>query len=309
MAELCDCEGGLSSLHRKRDCKSFLKKAVHILPMQRKGTVGKNFIDLTTIPVPESIFKGLFNAVNPKDRLHVIYDIKNTAFDPQEGATEDWQDGTSSKLRDGHLQMTFIIPETDLNFIGNSMDLECRNPDLYLYLADGSIVGYADRDTIGADKKLYPLPVDRWDVLETPITTDEGVAKVAVTIYFSNEMSYKKWVVMSPTEHMFDETENYEPMEAKLALGATATTATAMEVTATMAGFGILGNSIGLTGLGVTDLALTSNGAPVTILTVVESPVNTYTLTFASQTSGDQLIATLAPVSNYVSNAVTDLVP
>lgn len=306
MAELCECEGGLSSLNRKRDCRDFLKKAIHIMPMQRKANGAKNNIDVSTVPVPESLFNTMFKASGAA-RLHIIYDIKNTAFETQDGATEDWADGTSSKLRDGHLQMTFVVPETDLSFIGNSADLECKNPDTYLYLADGSIIGYADRNTIGADQKLYPLPVDRWEVVETPLTTDDGVAKVEVTVHFSNEMSYKKWIVLKANQHDFDDSENYEAIDANLTAGVA--TLTSLQTTANLDGFGILGNSVPLTGLLPADFVVTVAGSPSPVLTAVESPNGTYLLTFTTAISLDEITATLAPASDYASNTVVTTAP
>ena len=306
MAELCACDGGLSSLSRKRDCRDFLKKAVNVMPIARQANGVKNFIDLTTIPVADSVFKALFRAP-AKKRLHIIYDVKNTAFETQDGATEDWADGTSSKLRDGHLQMTFIVPETDLGFIGNSQDLECRNPDLFLYLADGSIVGYGDRDTIGTDKKLYPLPVDRWEVVETPLTTDDGVAKVEITVMFSNTMSYKKWIVLKADQHAFDETENYEAIDANMTAGAV--TVSSLEVKVALDGFGILGNTVPLTQLLPADFVVTVAGAPSPVLTATETPTGTYLLTFAPATSADTIAAKLAPTGEFVSNTVTAVAP
>lgn len=308
MAELCACDGGLSSLNRKRDCRDFLKKAVHVMPIARQANGVKNFIDLATIPVPEAVFEGMFRAP-AKERLHIIYDIKNTAFETQDGATEDWADGTSSKLRDGHLQMTFVVPETDLGFIGNSQDLECRNPDLYLYLADGTIVGYGDRDTIGSDKKLYPLPVDRWEVVKTPLTTDDGVAKVEITVHFSNTMSYKKWIVLKADQHQFDETENYEAVEANMILGSTATTTTAIEVEVTMDGYDILGNKVPVTGLELTDFIVKVNGTPDNLSAISETN-GIYTLTFsAPQSSTDVVTVELAPSAGYLADVVTDVIP
>ena len=308
MADLCECGGGLSSLRRPRDCRDFLKKAVHIMPIQKKAGGTKNSIDVSTVPVPESVFKTMFTAPGA-ERLHIIYDIKNTAFETQDGTTEDWADGTSSKIRDGHLQMTFIVPETDIMFIGNSSDLECKNPDLYLYLADGSIVGYGDRDTIGSDQKLYPLPVDRWEVVETPLTTDDGVAKVEITVMFSNTMSYKKWIVLKPSQHEFDESENYEAKLANVALGSTATTASAIEVEVTLDGYDILGNKVPKTGLEISDFIVNVNGTP-DVLSAIAEVNGVYTLTFSTpQSSTDVVTVELAPSSGYLGDVVTDVIP
>lgn len=276
------------------------------MPIQRKAGGTKNSIDVSTLPVPEATFEGMFRS-SEAERLHIIYDIKNTAFETQDGATEDWSDGTSSKLGDGHLQMTFVVPETDIMFIGNSSDLECKNPDLFLYLADGSIVGYGDRDTIGAEQKLYPLPVDRWKVVETPLTTDDGVAKVEITVMFSNSMSYKKWIVLKPSQHEFDESENYEATEANMTSGAVTTSS--LEVTVTLDGYGVLGNAVPLTGLLPTDFEVTVAGTPSPVLTAPEAPSGTYLLTFTAATSLDAITATLAPAGDYMSNTVTEVAP
>jgi hypothetical protein len=304
----CLCDSQIKSLYQKQDCKSFLKKAVNVLPILRKGGGVKNFIDISAIPVPETTFQSMFQDADPSKRLHAIYDIKNTSFAPQDGATEDWQDGTSSKLRDGNLQMVFIVPETGIDFIGSSKDLECKSPDLFLYLADGSIVGYADRDTIASDQKVYPLPVENWSIVESPLTTDEGVAKVEVTVNFSNSMDYNKWIVISPSENDFDETANYEPIGANLSLAATTTTTT-LNVQVNMNGFGVLGNSVPISALAVPDFSLTSNLVSEAILTVTEVSAGLYIISFQSQTSGDSLVLSLASASGYSAPVLTELVP
>lgn len=309
MAELCDCsEKGIGSLRQEKDCKKVLQKVVAPMPIQRKDGGIKASIDVSTVPVPESLFQGMFLEPESGKRLHVIYDIKNTAFEPQDGVTVDWEDGTSSTVRDGNLQMTFIVAETNPIFNGNVKDLDCKNPDTYLYLADGSIVGYADRNEIASDQKVYPLPVQKWTTVVTPIKSDTGVPQVAVTIDFPNSMSYKNWVVIAPDEHDFDISENYEAKGALLVQGTAPTTATSLEVKATLYGYGILGNSSLINGLGIADFLIDNNGTPVTILTATASATG-YVLTFASQTSGDTLITNLAPASGYVSDKVTTLVP
>ena len=309
MAKECLCGGGIGSLHRKKDCKKFLKKAINIMPIQREAGGVKNFIDATTVPIPESVFEAMFLEADAEKRLHIVYDIKNTAYEPQEGTSQEWEDGTSSNLTDGNLQMTFIIPETDIDFIGNAGGLTCKNPDTYLYLKDGSIVGYADRNTIATEQKVYPLPVDKWTIVETPLSTDTAVAQVAVTIDFANIMDYGNWIIIQPSEHEMDETANYEPAGANLVLGATPTTATAIEVVATLDGSGLTGNSVPINGLTAADFALTVNTVTEPILTVTESPTGTYTITYASQGSGDTISASLAPTSGYVAPVVSSLVP
>jgi len=309
MAELCDCSNkGVSSLRQEKDCKNVLKKVVAVMPIQRKDDGVKSFIDITTLPVPATTFQAMFLEPDSGKRLHCVYDLKNTAFEPQDGVNVDWEDGTSSTVRDPNLQMTFIVAETNPIFNGNVKDLDCKKPDTFLYLADGSMVGYADRNTISVDKKVYPLPVQKWTTVVTPITSDTGVPQVAVTIDFPNSMSYKNWVVIAPDEHDFDISENYEAKGALLVQGTTATTATSLEVKATLYGFGILGNSSLINGLTIADFLIDNNGTPVTILTATAS-VTGYVLTFASQTSGDTLITNLAPASGYVSDKGTTLVP
>lgn len=310
MAEKCLCDSGLKSLHTKRKCKDYLRKVNHALPIMRANKDGvANSIDISTVPIPESVFAGMFNAADPLARLHAIYDVKNTAFEPQDGTTEDYSDGTSTKLQDGHLQFTFLVPETNIGFIGNSKSLECQNPDMFLYLADGSIVGYADRDKINDEQKVRPLPVDRIEVSETPISTDDAVAKIEVTVHFSKDMDYGMWIIIAPGEHEFDVTKNYEPAGAKMVKGTTPTTTTSIEVVVSQEGFGIMGNSVPHTGLVAADFELTSNGTPVTPLTPVESPAGTYLISFTAQTSGDEIKVSLAPTSGYVAPVVTDLVP
>lgn len=310
MALECLCGGGVGSLHLKRDCKESLKKVNAVLPIQRKGGGTKNFINAATLPIPESVFKGMFLNIDSAKRLHGIYDIKNTAFEAQDGTNKDWDDGTSSKISNGNQTFQFVIAETDMGFISEALGLECKNPDVFLHTVDGKIIGYADRDTIAADKKVYPLPVDRWELTNiTPTGTDSEVAMVGVTIHFSNSMDYKNWVVINADQHEFDETENYEAQAANLVAGSTPTTLTTIEVVASENGYGILGNSVPITGLAPADFVVNVNGSPEVVTSLSETPSGTYELTFANGVTTDAITVALAPTTGYISQTVTDVLP
>lgn len=308
MAE-CECGNGLKSLHLDRDCKKYLRKASDIMFIQGKGSAGKNSIDLSTIPIPESVFTGLFQAQDPIDRLHILYDVKNTEFDIIDGNTFDWADGTSTKITKDGLTLMFIVPETSIGFNGNVTDLECKNPQAFIRTVDNQIVGYGNPDTIASDQKLYPLPIESIKTKVMPMGTDDNIPNVEVLITFRRTMDYGNWIVINSDQHEFDVAENYEPKDAVFVRTSTAVTATTMEVKVSERGNGILGNSVPIVGLLPTDFVVTSNGSPVVLAAAPESPAGTYLLTFASQTNGDQLKASLAPTSGYVGSVVTELVP
>lgn len=309
MSTECECGNGLKSLHQDKDCKKYLRKASDIMFMQGSGSNGKNSIDLSTIPIPESVFKGLFQAQESIDRLHVLYDVKNTTFEIIDANTVEWSDGTSSKITNDGLTLMFIVPETSVVFNGNIKDLECKNPQAFIRTVDNQIVGYGNPDTIASDQKLYPLPIEDIKVKVMPMGTDDSVANAEVLITFKKSMDYGRWIVVNSDQHEWDVAENYEPKDAVLARTSTAVTTTTMEVTVAERGNGILGNSVPIVGLLPAEFASTANGSVLAVASAPESPAGTYLLTFTAQTSGDQLKASLAPTSGFVSDVVTELVP
>lgn len=295
----CICDSGLPQMYRSKKCSGYLKRAVDFMFIERLSLDGTpNAIDLSTTPVPESVLTAMFNDSDIHKRLHIVSNVKNFEQSTQAPKEQDFNDGTSVRLSDGFLQIKFLVPETNVEFIGAIYDLECKNPDMYVRTEDAQLLGYADPATIGQDQKLYPLPVDRIMIVPSPFTTTSEVAMVEVTVNLSISMDYKKWIVLESDEYVFDDTKNYEPQQAYLTQTGTSTSTSAV-IVATLAGQGILGNGVPLSGLLSTDFAITGGAA---ITSIAESPSGTYTLTGTGFAAAQVL--TLATSTGYIGSLI-----
>lgn len=309
----CVCNSGVGSLFQKRDCRGALARATSLIVVSRKDvTRALNNIDLTTVPVPNSFFKEKFLNPDGTKRFHAIYDIKNVDYANRENRNVDYNDGTSDLVATGGLDFTFITPKSNIGFIANSQELTCSNPDIYLVLEDGSIVGYANPDTVATDKKLFPLPVENWEITKySPTNTGDNVAHSEFTLHFSNQMDLGNWVILGKTEHLFDILDNYEGIGATLAV-TTPASVTSISVKATFeTTHTIAGNTVPVQGLLNTDFVLKVNGVVEPILTVTETPVGTYAITYATQASTDIVSVSFSSTNQFgvVATSVTSMIP
>lgn len=304
----CVCGTGLPQFQFGK-CKEYIKNVTSIIVAPMSGNDGiKNSLDLTTIPVPESTFISSFNHPNPTKRFHLISGIKNWTPATAESQLQTWDDGTTTKLQNGQISVSFVVPETSPLAMYAYGSLECVNPGVMFIDVANTIVGDADPETIASDKKLYFLPVERWDVTPT-FGSATAVAMVTVTIYFKTNFDLSRMRMLKGNQHDLDTAFDYEPQGAVLANGSAATTTTSMQVEVTYSDGGILGNNAPVTGLSEQSFVVTESGTPVPVLTATEGAAGVYVLTFAAQTSADVLIASLSSSSGYVGNTVSTVVP
>lgn len=304
----CVCGTGVNQLYQKRACRSALSKVVHVSFMANKGTSGQNYIDLSTTPISESIFLDLYSAENGLDRLHTVYDIKNTEYENRDFRTVDYNDGSSDRLGGGGLDLQFITKKSDLDFITNVQDLGCANPYVFLHLADNKIVGYADRDKVASDQKLYAIPVENIEITKfNPTNTDDDTAHVEITIHFDETMDLEKWVVVEAGEHEWNNTSNYEPAQVvMLPNSGTSTSNVIVEVYLNTTG--IMGNRLPFTGLVLADFKCTVNGVNDTIISASESPDGKYTITTTATLTSNDVVMISLDKSGYIADPVSQIV-
>lgn len=302
----CVCESGLPQLYLGA-CRDYIKKVSTVLPLQlvaKDGTL--NSIDLTAIPVPESVFTAMFKQSDSTKRLHYLSGLKNFLGEMSENKLKTWDDDTTTKLSDGQLKVSFIVPEASPLHAYYMQGLECNNPGVYLQTESNQLIGYGNPSTIATDKKLYPIPVERWGIQANPFTSSSEVAQVMITIYFPISLNLGNMVIMNGSEHQLIANKNYEAKPVVLTVGALTATTTSVNVKATRPSGGILGNTAPISGLLVVDFKIYNRTtlAVVPVVSVSETPAGNYVLTFAAQTSADVL-----EVTSGVSNMVTIAIP
>lgn len=307
----CVCESGLEQMYLAQ-CKDYIKRVSAVMPLQlvaNDGTV--NAISLSTIPVPESVFLNLFNDSNATKRMHYLAGIKNFAGTPAEPTLQSWDDGTTTELANGQLSVAFVIPETSPMAQYAMQSLHCANPGTFFKTEAGQIIGYANPETIATDKKLYPIPVERWQVVANPFTSSTEVAMVTVTIFFPISLDLGRFTIMNQDEYVMIPNRNYEARKAIISNGTAPATVTSANVVVSRASGGILGNTAPVSGLLFSDFDVlnATTLAPVVVLTAVEAPAGNYVLTFATQVSADVLKVNLNSGSGSVSNTATVTIP
>lgn len=310
MSFICVCGDGLPQMKLDK-CRKYIKNVVSVMPIEVTGNDGvNNFIDLSINPVPESTFLTMFGEQNASKRLHLIRNIKNWTPTTADPVLQTWDDGTTTKLQDGQFSASFIVPETSPLAQYAISAVECANPGVYLIDNSGTIVGYADPDTIATDQKLFPIPVERWQVVTMPTSSATAVANVTVTIFFPINMNLSYWIMLNSDQHELNTWSDYELQGMNIEIGTQPTTTTTVNVVVTTSSDGILGNSQPVSGLGVTAFSIIEGGiTPVTVASLVENAPGDYTLTFTALTSGDEITVSLLPASGFVGNSVVELIP
>lgn len=307
----CLCEQGTPQMYKAK-CAKIIKKVTDVMPIQKVANDGTlNSINLGVIPIPEINFTALFNKADASKRMHHLTGLKNFEETPGEAKLKTWNDDSTTKLSDGPRMITFIIPDTSPQLAGFLTALECGANATFLKTIGNQLIGYADPKTIASDKRLYPLPVERWEVKANIFATDSETAMTAINIYFPATFNIGNIVVVEGDEHLMVENKYYEAKPAIVKAGATPPTTTTMNVLVTRPSGGILGNSAPVSGLLLPDFFVQNitTASPITVLTVIETPAGDYALTFAAQSSLDQVDTSLIGTSGYVSNVSTQLIP
>lgn len=307
----CLCDQGTPQMYQEK-CAKIIRKVTDVMPIQKVASDGTmNSIDLSVIPIPEATFTALFNNADHSKRMHHLSGLKNFEETPGEAKLKTWNDDSTTKLSDGPRMITFIVPETSPQLAGTLTALECGANATFLKTIGNQLVGYANPNTIATDKKLHPLPVERWEVKANIFATDSETAMTAITIYFPSTFEIGNIVVVEGDQHMMTANKNYEAKPAIVKAGVTPATTSSANVIVSRPSGGILGNSAPVSGLLLTDFAVfnTTTALAVVPLTAVESPAGNYVLTFAPQTSADSLRVSLVGTSGYVSNTIVIAIP
>lgn len=304
----CVCGEGMPQLRRDK-CPDFIKNMAAIMPMQLNAADGSaNFINLDPLPVAESVFTSLFNATDSTKRLHWIGDVQNWTPTMGEPILQTWDNGTTTKLQNGQLSASLVVPSTSPLVQYALGALECVNPGVYLMDVANTIVGYANPDAIETDKKLYPIPVQKWQVDSNPFGSATSVAMSTVTIFFPVNLKFDHLIMLNASQHDLSGVKNHEAGEAILTMP-TAPTTTTVVVKATQPSSGILGSNAPISGLGISSFSLVeAPSTAITPTTVVESPAGTYTFTVSGLASADVVRASLTSTSGYISNTASGTV-
>lgn len=309
MSVACKCDEGISSLF-VGGCKGLVDITSRAIFLERFDSTGnRNFLDVSTSPIPASVFTSAFKNVDATKRFHITPVVMNPTWVPNEDNLQTFDGGQIEKLSDGTTIITLTIVNVSPQEAANYKKLECGTNDLMLVTESGQLIGYASPDDITAGK-LYGLPVQNIAVLATPSKTNASVPTVVITITLSKTLNLGHIVTVEPSDILANLLEVSEPKAVVLtAVGAPTTTTLKVKVDSTY--YGINGAQP-IVGLVASDFTLTK--LPSTLVTptsVVENPDGTYTFTFATATSADVYRTSISSTAsaNVIGNSVDQIIP
>jgi len=155
------------------------RKLIRVPLIADDGTENKI---LLTDTLDAAYWAALVNNVDASKRFYPTPVFKTFAQERADNITEDFDDGSSSFIRDGVKTVTaFITKAASPQLVGVLEDDRCTNFGVYTVDDAGNLIG---RD-IG-DGYLYPVPVDNGSWAPTWVEpTDTTVAKVNLVFNFS----------------------------------------------------------------------------------------------------------------------------
>ena len=206
-------------------------------------------------------------------------------------------------VQDGIRSFKGIIVEESNILLGQYEKFMCKDFSTFIIDKESNLIGSYD----GTD--LYPISIDKDTFYPMLVkTTDTTVQKIQLQFEYSRSEMDKELKMI-----LFAEMAGVNPILLSGLLDVVVTTsspATTSFKAALALIFGTFKTPMVVTGWLAADFTLynVTDSASVTILTAVESPNGTYTITYTSQTSGDVLRLT-ATKNGYEFPATTVTVP
>lgn len=297
----CLCDGGTSNVGVV-NCPSIIKKSVGIILVPKYDSTGApNRININTSTAidPTTYTQN----VDPLARWYPLLDLKDVNITREDTQYRTFRDGSKEKTREGiySYESMYAGKGAPAGLIDSLNNLSCVDFAFYIVAIDGKLVGNINGNF------LEPIGLEAFDPYYM-FATDEAGSGIMVRFDFDNNFEAGKLYQLNQsnfTSSILDLTGVYDAILTEVA-----TTTTSVEVKVTNKyGEGFLKQNVA----GLTDADFTvyneTTGLPVTILTVTENPNVSYEITFAAQTSADELtVATVISTSNY-EGEITVTVP
>jgi len=260
------------------------RKLIRVPLIATDGTDNK--IDLTDT-LDAAYWAALVNNADASKRFYPTPVFKTFTQERADNITEDFDDGSSSFIRDGVKTVTaFITKAASPQLVGVLEDDRCTNFGVYIVDDAGNLIG---RD-IG-DGYLYPIPVDNGSWAPTWVEpTDTTTAKVNLVFNFSTLFKDSNLGFIGAATFTDISLLSLNGLLDAVFTNASASSDTAASVDI----FNIFGASNAknaITGLLPADIVIynVTDDAAVVTATAPESPDGTYSLTFLTQGSSKDL--------------------
>lgn len=242
---------------------------------------------LLTDTLDAAYWAALVNNVDASKRFYPTPVFKTFTQERADNITEDFDDGSSSFIRDGVKTVTaFITKAASPQLVGVLEDDRCTNFGVYIVDDAGNLIG---RDI--SDGYLYPIPVDNGSWGPTWVEpTDTTTAKVNLVFNFSTLFKDSNLGFIGAATFTDISLLSLGGLLDAVFTNASASSTTDASVEISYI-YGPSNAKLPITGLLPAEIVIynvTQDSAVVTA-TAPESPDGTYALTFAAQTSADVL--------------------
>jgi hypothetical protein len=295
----CKCDSGLSNTGRP-SCVTIQSVTSKLILVPLKDSTGtKNFLDLTTA-FNETVFKALTNQLDATKRWFPLPQFENVELPKADSTFEEAPSGRKVFVKQGKRSFAGQLWNETPQLLGTIQNNRCVDFGVYIVDVNGNLVGSKE------GTKLYPIPVDN-ESFEAKLmfATDSSVQKIMVGFDFYRLFDESTMWLLTPsdTTDLFD----FNNLEGLLdvILTKTAASTTSLTVKAEL-NYGTAKTPIQVGGLSTyITMKNKATNASITISNVSQA-FNVYTLSFAAQTSGLQVVVTVQK-DGYVGEYTTTL--
>jgi hypothetical protein len=246
----------------------------------------RNGINLT-IPLP--VWSDLVNEADASKRWFPLPKFENVEMPKADSQFEESNSGRKVFLREGVRSFAGELwaEDSSTTLLGKLKGNRCVDFGVYIVDVNGDLVGSQEGDV------LYPVPVDnpsfdpRWMV-----ATDSTTSKIMVAFDFARLFDDSTLYMITPTEAGIDFNSLTGLIDVNFDFVSCGQTVAVIELDFD---YGTAINKLKFIGGTAPDFSIFNNitPAPVIVLSAIEGPDGTYTITYAFQSVSDSLTFTL----------------
>ena len=296
----CKCGVGLSNTGTACTPIMQVAKKIILVPyFNDAGTINSVSLSAT---LNTSFFTAKVNNADKSVRWFPLPELKNVVDERAENRLESFDDGSSVFISEGDRSFTGMLIKGTPKLKGKIESARCVEIGVYIVDKNGSLIGVLDE----ANGLLLPIKLDEASVSARLMkTTDSTIQKLELKFNFSADEKDENLAMISCDE--LDATLlNLKGLLDITPVFSSITTTSFVVKLKTEYGTPI--TPVLDEGLIATDFALynDTDSASVTIISAVESPDGTYTITYAAQTSADIMFLTPTKNGRDYSNVVIE---
>lgn len=292
----CTCNVSLSNTGRP-GCFPVEDVALKlILVAMEKADGTANEIDLANDTLDSSYISGLINNTDDNARWFPVGNFKQVAVERADPLTEEFDDGSIFKIRDGVKSFTGIIPKQTADLKRKLDSWGCTTFGAYIVTKSGQLIGDG-----GTTNKLKPIQIEAGSFDARYVhTTDTTIPRLQLNFQFVTDFDDGNLRMLEASDWTSGDLTTIEGLVDLFGGTPSSISTTAFTIQITT-DYGSVLNRTGIGGLTASDFELNEispTPGAVTIASVTEDSSTTglYTVDFTgdAQTSGDKLRLSIA---------------